>query len=53
MDTSYSREEIISLLQHLPYHSHQAYALRVALTLLEEPKKLSSPQHPNTDTNNK
>jgi len=36
MDHSLARGEIISELQHLPYHSHRAYALRIALTLLED-----------------
>lgn len=36
MDRSLARGEIISELQHLPYHSRRAYALRIALTLLEE-----------------
>jgi hypothetical protein len=36
MDRALARGEIISELQHLPYHSRRAYALRIALTLLEE-----------------
>lgn len=36
MKRSSSRGEIISELQHLPYHSQRAYALRIALTLLED-----------------
>lgn len=35
MDRFYSRGEIISQLQHLPYHSFRARALRVFLTLIE------------------
>jgi hypothetical protein len=38
MDRSLARGEIISELQHLPYHSQRAYALRIALTLLEDLK---------------
>jgi len=36
MDRSLTRGEIISELQYLSYHSHRAYALRIALTLLED-----------------
>ena len=36
MDPSNTRDQVISELQHLPYHSNRAYALRIALTLLED-----------------
>jgi hypothetical protein len=52
MDSSYSRGEIISELQHLPYHSHRAYALRVLLSLLEDLGSSRS-DRPNSDTNQK
>lgn len=48
-----TRGEIISELQHLPYHTRRAYALRIALTLLEDLSNGNNDQRPNHRDNNR
>lgn len=51
MNPSSTRGEIISELRFLPYNTHRAYALRIALTLLEDFKDGNDqrPDHRNND----
>jgi hypothetical protein len=51
LDRALSRGEIISELQHLPYHSKRAYALRVAFSLLNDREKANDSSYHGNDNN--